>query len=111
MDSPPRIGRIAVGPFSNWAALAVAAAGIGVCATALLGFVLTIFHNNLFWYPGLSAQEHYTAVGESYSQGFLVGFFLCFFLILVALIVANVVERRRAAAVLRVGVARQRNLA
>lgn len=76
--------------------LVVALAGIGVCATALTGFLVMIRTNNL---PALSKdalRDHYLAVGHSYSQGFLVGFFLCFFMVLAAHAVGRRAERRAA---------------
>ena len=74
--------------------LIVALAGIGVCATALTGFLVVIRTNNL---PALSPnaiRDHYLAVGQSYSQGFLVGFFLCFFMVLAAYAAGRRAERR-----------------
>ena len=61
---------------------------MGVCVAALVGFVVTMVHNNLPWEPDQSVREHYLAVGRSYSQGFTVGFFLCFSLSVLAISVA-----------------------
>jgi len=72
--------------------------GIGVCLTAVLGFLTMLRTNNL---PGgddgtFSAREYYLVVGRSYSQGFTVGFFLCLFLTLVAVTIRDqVIQGRR----------------
>ena len=84
-----------LGTRSRWLAVMVAVTGIGVCLVALIGFVLMILQNNLPWSPEQSIREHYTAVGESYSQGFAVGFFLCFFMIMVAVSLDSWFESRR----------------
>lgn len=84
-------------------ALALAAAGAGLCLVAVAGFVTAVATNNLPWHPGLTVQEHYLEVGRSYSQGFVVGFFLCFFLSLGAVVVSSWWERRKSLALVRVG--------
>jgi len=78
---------------NRWIGVAVAFTGVGVCVTALVGFLLAIVKNNLPWDPGNSIREFYQLVGESYAQGFTVGFFLCFFLTLVV-VAAWPTERR-----------------
>jgi hypothetical protein len=81
--------------------MVLAVGGIGVCLLSLGTFFMTIHQNTLPWYKGLSAREHYLAVGQSYSQGFAIGFFLCFFLALIAVVIGSWirerVEARRAA--------------
>jgi hypothetical protein len=78
----------------RWIALVLAVAGIGVCLMSLGTFFMTIHQNTLPWYKGLSAREHYVAVGQSYSHGFAIGFFLCFFLTLIAMAVGSWVRDR-----------------
>ncbi|HKQ62228.1 MAG TPA: hypothetical protein VJS92_13135 [Candidatus Polarisedimenticolaceae bacterium] len=79
----------------NGIAICLAAAGVVVCLVALLGFIHTVLTNNLPWPYDEGAREYYVAVGQSYSQGFLVGFFLCFFLSLAAVAVGAWAEQRR----------------
>ncbi|HXV76175.1 MAG TPA: hypothetical protein VD788_07630 [Candidatus Polarisedimenticolaceae bacterium] len=76
-------------------AAVVSALGVVVCLGALAGFILTVATNRLRWYPGLTIQEHYLAIGRSYTQGFVVGFFLCFFMVVGALALSRFVERYR----------------
>jgi hypothetical protein len=78
----------------RWVAILVAIAGAGVCFSLLVGFVMTIVHNELPWSPEQTVQEHYLAVGDSYSRGFTVGFFLCFFLTIFAVSASSLLERR-----------------
>ena len=75
--------------------------GIGVCLSALLGFITMLWNNNLPAHDGANVRDYYIVVGRSYSQGFTVGFFLCLFLTLAAVTVRDQVlsfRRRRAAA-------------
>lgn len=60
----------------------VSALGVAICVVAMLGFVFTIENNNLAWNDTSNARDHYTAVSDSWSQGFLIGFFLCLFLVM-----------------------------
>jgi len=83
--------------------LAVATLGAGYCLYMLVGFLQIIAGNRLPWEGSDSfTREHYLAVGEAYSRGFVVGFFLCFCLAVIAFIVGNWYEKsvrpRRAAA-------------
>lgn len=80
----------------RWMLLLLALSGTLVCVVALIGFVFTIVHNNLDWYPEQTVRDYYLAVGQSYGEGFLIGFFLCFFLSLAAMAVAAGLESRRA---------------
>ena len=75
--------------------LLTSVAGAGFCASAILGFVVTIMNNSLPWSPEQGPREHYIAVGKSFSQGFSVGFFLCFFLTLAAYAIGVQLERSR----------------
>lgn len=84
---------------NQWIAVLVAAAGIGLCLAALVGFLATIRDNNLPWHTSETPRDFYLAVGDSYTQGFTVGFFLCFFLIMIAVCVGRWLDHRRAAAV------------
>jgi hypothetical protein len=87
---------------NRWLAILVAVAGMGVCLVALIGFVLTVLQNNLPWHQAQSVRDYYQAVGDSYSQGFLVGFFLCFFMTMIAVTISNFFDRR-ARSTLRAG--------
>ena len=69
-------------------------AGVVVCLIAVLSFVLTIVQNLLPWSPTQSIRDHYLAVGQSYSQGFMAGFFLCLFLMLAGVVVSGLHHRR-----------------
>ncbi|ANM31565.1 hypothetical protein ABI59_21355 [Acidobacteria bacterium Mor1] len=89
MKASPRAPRL-------WIVLAVALTGIGFCLTSIVRFFGRIIGNGLQWNEREFFQEHYLAVGDAYSQAFLVGFFLCFFLVMVAVAVGQHVERRRA---------------
>ncbi len=67
--------------------LFAAALGAGYCFYLLVGFLRIIAVNGLEWDGAAgSAREHYLAVGEAYSKGFVVGFFLCFFLAVIAFV-------------------------
>jgi glycerol uptake facilitator-like aquaporin len=79
----------------GWVSILLAVPGICACAVAIFGFFRKIVTNGLPYRPGLSASEHYQAVGESYSNGFLTGFFLCFFLVLAVLAAGTLAARRR----------------
>jgi hypothetical protein len=81
----------------SWTVAITALAGVGVCTAALIHFLLTILYNKLPWSPDQPVRDHYLAVGNSYSQGFIVGFFLCFSLAVLAVAVASMKERHRAA--------------
>ena len=60
--------------------MVVALTGATACFLAVVRFLTTMKENGLAWTPGLDARDHYLAVGNSYSAGFIAGFFLCFFL-------------------------------
>lgn len=79
----------------RWIAIVLATIGGGMCLVSLGTFIVTIRNNFLPWYPGLSARDHYIAVGRSYGQGFGAGFFICFFLMLAAAAVGSWVHERR----------------
>ncbi len=86
----------------------VAVAGMGVCLVALVGFMMTVLQNNLPWHQGQDIREYYQAVGESYSQGFMIGFFLCFFMTMVAVSLSAWFESRNSKNGLRALESRQR---
>ena len=76
----------------------VALAGVGACFAALIHFVHTILYNRLPLPEAERAmRDHYIAVGNSYSQGFVVGFFLCFSLAVLAVLFTGWRARQRAA--------------
>jgi hypothetical protein len=78
-----------IGKENRWTAL-IALAGVGACFAALIHFLLTILYNRLPWPEAERAiRDHYLAVGNSYSQGFVVGFFLCFSLAVLAVVLAG----------------------
>lgn len=79
----------------HWLLLGFGTTGVAVSMAGIAGFVLGILQNTLPWSPEGGIREHYVAVGDSFSQGFLAGFFLCFFLSLIAIAVASMVEARR----------------
>ena len=83
--------------------LVVAMLGAGYCSYLLIGFLRMIADNRLPWEGTAQfTRDHYLAVGEAYSKGFVVGFFLCFCLAVIAFVVGNWYEKsvrtRRAAA-------------
>jgi hypothetical protein len=82
---------------NRWVSILVAVAGIGVCLVALVGFLITMLQNNLPWHQDQGIREYYRAVGESYSQGFMIGFFLCFFLTMVAVSLSALFDKRNRA--------------
>lgn len=84
----------------RWTLIFLAVAGTGACVTGIVAFILGIVQNSLPWHPD-SIRDHYLAVGDSYSQGFLAGFFLCFFLSLMAIALGSWVEQRRGRAEVR----------
>lgn len=88
----------------RWGLIVLSLAGVGVSSAGIVAFVLNIVQNNLPWDTQSTIRDHYLAVGDSFSQGFLTGFFLCFFLSLVAVAVgswADQLRRRRHASDLR----------
>jgi len=86
-----------IGKDSRGTALA-ALAGVGVCSAALVHFLFTIMYNKLPWPEAeRAARDHYLAVGNSYSQGFVVGFFLSFSLAILAVVFAGWRAQHRAA--------------
>ena len=83
----------------RWFGILLALIGIGVCLSALLGFITMLWTNNLPSNDTGNVRDYYVVVGRSYSQGFTVGFFLCLFLTLAAVSVRDQVlafRRRRA---------------
>jgi hypothetical protein len=79
---------------NRWLAILVAVAGMGICIVALVGFMLTMLQNNLPWHQSQTARQYYQAVGDSYSQGFMVGFFLCFFMTMIAVTISTFFDKR-----------------
>jgi hypothetical protein len=79
----------------RWIALTVALTGIFTCLLILSGFIMTIARNRLPWSADLGVRDHYLAVGEAYSKGFVVGFFLSFFLIILAVVISAWFDHRR----------------
>ena len=77
----------------RWAMGLIAGTGATVTVVMILTFVLGIVQNSLPWSPNYTVREHYVAVGDSFSQGFMAGFFLCFFLSLVALAIGHGMDR------------------
>ena len=74
--------------------LAVATLGASYCSYALIGFLRIIAGNQLPW-EGTArfTRDHYLAVGEAYSRGFVVGFFLCFCLAVIAFVIGSWYEK------------------
>jgi hypothetical protein len=93
---------------NRWVPILVAVAGMGVCMVALVGFMMTMLQNNLPWHHEQGIREYYQAVGESYSQGFMIGFFLCFFMTMVAVSLSTWFENRRHGSALPALESRQR---
>jgi hypothetical protein len=79
----------------SWISVFIAIPGVAACILALFAFFRKILVNGLPFRPGLSASEHYQAVGKAYSDGFLTGFFLCFFLVLAVFAIGAMLARRR----------------
>jgi len=79
----------------RWILILVGVPGVAGCVLAVVRFFRRVLTNGLPFHPKLSAREHYQAVGDAYSSGFLAGFFLCFFLVLVILAVSAILTRRR----------------
>ncbi len=74
--------------------LTVATLGAGYCFYLLIGFLRMIADNQLPWEGTAQfTRDHYLAVGEAYSKGFVVGFFLCFCLAVIAFVVGNWYEK------------------
>jgi hypothetical protein len=71
------------------AVLTAALAGVGVCAGAVVHFLLLIYNNGLGWSEDWKARDHYLAVGNSYTEGFVVGFFFCFSLAIFAAVLTR----------------------
>ena len=78
-------------------AIVIALGGVGLCLVALVHFLLKVSNNNLPWHGESAAREHYLAVGQSYTQGFVVGFFLCFSLAVAAVLISSYFGRKRKA--------------
>lgn len=79
----------------RWGLIVLALAGVGVTSAGVVAFVLNIVQNNLPWDTQSTIRDHYLAVGDSFSQGFLTGFFLCFFLSLVAVALGSWMDQVR----------------
>ncbi len=74
--------------------LAAATLGAGYCFYLLIGFLRVIAGNQLPWEGSARfTREHYLAVGEAYSRGFVVGFFLCFCLAVIAFVIGSWYEK------------------
>ncbi len=72
--------------------LVLATAGAGYCLYLLGGFLRIMADNGLPW-DGSAPREHYLAVGEAYSRGFVVGFFFCFCLAIIAFVIGSWYEK------------------
>jgi hypothetical protein len=79
----------------SWISVLIAIPGVAACVLALVGFLRKIVTNGLAFRKGLTASEHYRAVGEAYGDGFLTGFFLCFFLVLAVVALGAMMARRQ----------------
>ncbi len=73
-------------------ALALTTVGAGYCLYLLAGFLWIMADNGLPW-DGSAPREHYLAVGEAYSRGFVVGFFFCFCLAIIAFVIGSWYEK------------------
>jgi hypothetical protein len=85
-----------IGP--HWLTALVAVAVAATCVAAVGHFLHTIFYNRLPFPGEHVVRDHYLAVGNSYSQGFVVGFFLCLSLAMLAVSLAGLREARLRAA-------------
>ena len=78
-----------------WLFVVVSLTGAGLCLAAVAHFILTIWRNELPWTEDSDVRDHYLAVGDSYTQGFIVGFLLCFCLAVAAVALAKAFEQLR----------------